>query len=358
MGFEWIKVENFRCLNHLHIEQLGQVNLITGRNSVGKSYLLEALELCGAEATLATLLRQMAERGQLAQAPERTGGLRSFGELPRHRFDTLFYGWPADLAPVEATLAADRGQATLALALCQSHGLDGPEEDLRICLTRNGHAFSLGLFERDPVAAALRGELLSLAPRGDHADGSTICSRWRLSDPDLERLAKTWEKVALLPAANAVLGILRLACPELTGIQFAESPSGRREPQVELRDVAKPVPLGSAGDGVRSLLAAAIALATAEGGVLLLDGVGAGLHYSVHCALWPMICATARDLNIQVFATTHDWDCVLAFRQALAADPAVQGCLHRLQALPEAVLATTFDEQRLAASTDRDLELR
>ena len=158
MGFEWVKVENFRCLNRLHIEQLGQVNLITGRNSVGKSYLLEALELCGAEATLATLLRQMAERGQLAEPAEQTGKLRSFGALPRHRFDTVFHGWAADMVPAECTLATDRGPVAVALELCATHGPDGPEEDLRLCLTRNGQRFSLDLFARDPVAAAERDE--------------------------------------------------------------------------------------------------------------------------------------------------------------------------------------------------------
>jgi len=358
MGFEWIKVENFRCLNHLHIEQLGQVNLITGRNSVGKSYLLEALELCGAEATLATLLRQMAERGQLAEVAERTGGLRSLGALPRHRFDTLFHGWAGDMVPAASTLSTDQGLVTVALVLSETHGPSGPEEDLRLCLTRNGHRYSLDLFERDPVAAALRGELLSLGPRGDGAGGGAGCFRWRVGCPDQERLAKAWDQVGLLPEAAVVLGILQLVHPEVTGIQFVESPTRRREAQVKLHEVAKPVPLGSLGDGALRLLTIAVALATSDGGVLLLDEIDTGLHYSVQPDLWRMVCQTARDLNVQVFATTHSYDCVRAFQRTVCADPDITGCLHRLRALPDEVYVTTFDERRLAASTERDLEVR
>ena len=43
------EVENFRTFSHLQIPHLGGVNLIVGRNNVGKTMLLEALRLyaCG-----------------------------------------------------------------------------------------------------------------------------------------------------------------------------------------------------------------------------------------------------------------------------------------------------------------------
>src|SRR5436190_8957836 len=40
-----LEIRNFRCFKHLQIERLGRVNLIVGKNNVGKSSFLEALAL-------------------------------------------------------------------------------------------------------------------------------------------------------------------------------------------------------------------------------------------------------------------------------------------------------------------------
>src|SRR5437879_3639981 len=40
-----LEIRNFRAFDHLQIESLGRVNLITGRNNVGKTSVLEAVYL-------------------------------------------------------------------------------------------------------------------------------------------------------------------------------------------------------------------------------------------------------------------------------------------------------------------------
>src|SRR5437763_16554215 len=40
-----LEIRNFRGFRHLQIERLGRVNLIVGKNNVGKTSLLEALQL-------------------------------------------------------------------------------------------------------------------------------------------------------------------------------------------------------------------------------------------------------------------------------------------------------------------------
>ena len=53
-----LEIKNFRAFRHLSIEKLGRVNLVTGKNNVGKSSLLEALWLY-AERGSPTLVRQL-----------------------------------------------------------------------------------------------------------------------------------------------------------------------------------------------------------------------------------------------------------------------------------------------------------
>ena len=60
----------------------------------------------------------------------------------------------------------------------------------------------------------------------------------------------------------------------------------------------------------------AIALISAKGGVLLIDEIDTGLHYTVMADMWKLIAQTAAELDVQVFATTHSSDCVTALRKS------------------------------------------
>jgi len=42
-----ITLQNFKCFQNLHLEGLENVNLIGGKNNVGKTAFLEAVELLG-----------------------------------------------------------------------------------------------------------------------------------------------------------------------------------------------------------------------------------------------------------------------------------------------------------------------
>ena len=51
-----LEIRNFRGFQHLTIERLGRVNLIVGKNNIGKSNLLEALQLYASRASTSTFI--------------------------------------------------------------------------------------------------------------------------------------------------------------------------------------------------------------------------------------------------------------------------------------------------------------
>jgi AAA15 family ATPase/GTPase len=57
------------------------------------------------------------------------------------------------------------------------------------------------------------------------------------------------------------------------------------------------------------MLGLALAIVNAKNGVLLVDEIDTGLHYTVMSDMWKMIWKTAKRLNVQVFATTNSNDC-------------------------------------------------
>jgi predicted ATP-dependent endonuclease of OLD family len=58
------------------------------------------------------------------------------------------------------------------------------------------------------------------------------------------------------------------------------------------------------------MMALAIAIAHCKSGVLLVDEIDTGLHYTVMANMWRLIFGAARELDVQVFATTHSSDCI------------------------------------------------
>lgn len=44
----------------------------------------------------------------------------------------------------------------------------------------------------------------------------------------------------------------------------------------------------------------------------MIDEIDTGLHYTAMQDMWRMVIQTARNLSVQVFATTHSKDCIEA----------------------------------------------
>ncbi len=178
-----------------------------------------------------------------------------------------------------------------------------------------------------------------------------------------EQAVKYWDAVTLTSAEEEVTSALRLIAPDVERLNFTSTPElpRNRAPIVKLRGQNTPIPLQNMGEGLNRMLGIALALAHARGGLALIDEFESGLHYSVLTDLWRLVFRLAKQLDIQVWATTHSWDCIQAFQRAAVADPDEEGMLFSLrvsQRDPGVVVAVPFSEEELSVATERDIEVR
>ena len=111
------------------------------------------------------------------------------------------------------------------------------------------------------------------------------------------------------------------------------------------------------------VLQLALKLFAAKGGLLLIDEFENGLHYSVQEKEWGLLFEVAERHNIQIFATTHSWDCIESFTKVAVARTETDGVLFRLGRSVRTsdqgrVIATVFDEAALQNITQQDVEVR
>ncbi len=208
-----------------------------------------------------------------------------------------------------------------------------------------------------PDLAARYGRLV----RGKLDDGSV-----QFVTPDsLERgsMREMWDKVITEGKEQDVVNAMRILEPKLSSIAFL---SGERTSRFEARSgiiigfegTQRRYPLGSYGEGMRRLLALALSLIKTQNGILLVDEIDTGLHYSIMGDMWRLVAQTAQRYNIQVFATTHSFDCVRGLdwlcrnHPDIGADVSLQKIEHDLSS------AVALDAEQIKISVEQDIEVR
>lgn len=118
------------------------------------------------------------------------------------------------------------------------------------------------------------------------------------------------------------------------------------------------LPMGSHGDGMRRLLALSLSLTQTAGGVLLVDEIDTGLHWSIMADMWRMVVSSAIETNTQVFATTHSLDCLrgLASLCENHKELSEHVSVHKIdRELEEAV---AFDAAQIEIAVSQEIEVR
>jgi AAA15 family ATPase/GTPase len=73
------------------------------------------------------------------------------------------------------------------------------------------------------------------------------------------------------------------------------------------------IPLNYLGDGMFRILSYLAAILNSPNGIVLIDEIENGLHYSIHKDLWKILFKTANEYNVQLFINTHSIEMVHAF---------------------------------------------
>lgn len=92
-------------------------------------------------------------------------------------------------------------------------------------------------------------------------------------------------------------------------------------PQCEVS--GKWVELTELGDGTRHLISIITAMFASENGYIFIDEIDNGVHYTFLEKLWEHIFLISKELNCQVFATTHSKECINAFNKVNTNDDGV-----------------------------------
>lgn len=364
-----LSVTNYRLFKHFEIDSLSNVNLIVGTNNSGKSSLLEAINLLTSDDVRTSLLSLLRERGEYALGtvtPPYERSVRSGFQVAH-----IFYGHSQEFGQVIHIASRNERHAKLDIAILAEKEGEIPEQD---SLSSNRNHVDVGekyiVFdysesdgESNRVAMRLEGDVLIsdqfytiLTVGAASPGGSRLLTTNYLG---YDELAVLWDQITLTPKEDRVIDALRILEPDVERISFTSRQTSNSGILLRLANQEEPVPLGSMGDGMRRILAIAASLVGVGQGTLLVDEIDTGLYYAVLKDMWKLIFETAYKQNTQVFATTHSWDCVKAFQQALAEfRDASFGRLIRLDRDGDQINAVSYLADELSVAIEQDIEVR
>jgi hypothetical protein len=167
---------------------------------------------------------------------------------------------------------------------------------------------------------------------------------------------EAFSRLELQNRQDELLGPLRHLEPRLRRLALLQL-GGRTALHADF-GTGKLMPFDLSGEGVRRLLAILLAILDSAGGFVLIDEVENGLHHTALTKVWQAIGEAARKADVQVFATTHSYECVMAAQQAFAGPHEDELRFHRLERRGDEVKAVTATHEALTTAYDFNWEVR
>jgi hypothetical protein len=174
-------------------------------------------------------------------------------------------------------------------------------------------------------------------------------------------LIRHWDRIQLTPDEALVLQALRFVDGSIEDIRSFGSGSiygPRGGFIVKRKGEPVPFPLGSLGDGAWRMLTLAIVLTQCAASMLFIDEIDTGLHYTVMADMWRLIQAASKQFDVQVFASTHSYDCVHSLATICRSADGVgdEVSIQRIEAGRSASIP--FSEAEIRTAAERQIEIR
>jgi energy-coupling factor transporter ATP-binding protein EcfA2 len=368
-----VHLENYRGFKEYRLSGLGRINLLVGKNNSGKTAILEAVNLLASAGDPRVISRIARQRGEVLYDTEDRDTRRSSYTDVSHFFHGHRFGEESKFI-----IQSDGNLGKLEVYVVSLDELSDDNQKLLMddAGTRAGFGLAIKV-GRDGEPGLRTGPALPVTEEGalslDQPMRFYRMFRFRpedgsvqfISQDSLERssMSEMWDKVATEGKEQDVVGAMKILDKNLNSIVFL---SGDRPFRFESRGgillgfegMQGRLPLGSYGEGMRRLLALSLSLAKTQNGILLVDEIDTGLHYSIMGDMWRLVAQTAKRYNIQVFATTHSSDCVRGLDWLCRNHPALGEEVTLQKIEPELQTAVALDAEQIRISFEQDIEVR
>ncbi|HKW86465.1 MAG TPA: ATP-binding protein, partial [Nitrospiraceae bacterium] len=321
-----ISIENLRGFETISTSDFRHFNLIGGKNNSGKTTLLEGLFLLTGAVRPNLAININAFRGlatfRFDQSPQ--------GERP---WDAAFRDYRTELT-IRLT-AWDRAKKKRTVTIQQESLKTVPvvpsSTESKDTRGVTGFPYALRLLhtydrKKSSVLLRLSAESPIIEPNLPIPMPCIFVMPRQLgpSKEEAERLGK----LQVIKGEEVLINALRTIEPRLKSITVVQKGN---EPILHA-DIGKPrlMPLNLMGGGITRLTTILLSIADAPDGLVLIDEIENGFHYSSLTGVWRAIRELAIMTRTQIFAATHSMECIMAAHKVFSSVKNYDLSYHRI----------------------------
>lgn len=359
-----LQLNGYRGFESYALNDLARVNLLVGKNNSGKTSVLEAISLLTENGSLPALARSATQRRQ-----QKFWFADNQRNIDIFDISPIFFGYR--MTPnTRFTVTSNLNQMSMEMVPINKieSGQLYSDPEIQDVERNIGETAFIGL---KIVASSLNypipifpitesGFLIYSNQLRQNARWETDCRSRFLSTTPMSPfdIRNIWEKVIRERRETNLIDALRTLEPDIESIHLLPGNWSMDNVLVDRQSGGPRIGIGSFGEGMRRLLDLALALIDSANGVLLIDEIDTGLHWTVMEDLWRFVIGASRRSNVQVFATTHSYDCLKGLASLVEndADLSSDVSLQKVErALPQAV---ALSGEQIPVAIKQDIEVR
>ncbi len=297
----WFKVENFKRFDSLEVKDIGQFNLIVGDNNVGKTSLLEALLFDEENYDQFLINLEFALENR---------------ELYVHNDKFNYINLYSAGNKLLKYLFQFQGGEKRDLTITKKSRKQLTAEEVEHFIVQ------LKLNDSPHIIRIDQGNVYYLKVVSLLDENKNIYYHFPFLGSKIFYDEETFDFITKISASNKKLEIfkneLKYFLPNLTSIEVSKSIMSDDD-TIIIRETGSdsPLPLAAYGDGFIKLFRCLLKMELSSNTRLMIDEIDTGIHYSRMKEFLKKIMQSAKNKNVQIFATTHSKECIKYYTQAL-----------------------------------------
>ena len=345
-------IRNYRIFRDLEIPEFRRINVFTGSNNCGKTSLLEALFLLSRAANPNDLMNSRIVR-EIPFDPSTANVVQNTLWKP------LFSGLDNSNRIEICVKDTEHGDMKLALYLDRSNVTLSPSIINRLKDNSNYESSYEVLIEFNTESGINNQSSVveldgSVHGKKKKTNGipysSTFVSTTRMNGSSI---AEKFGTLEMRKQEQPVVSALKFFEPNLRSIRNT-SATGQAMLWADI-GLDEFLPLAMLGDGMGWVAQMMVSLFTVRDGLLLIDEFDAGIHHSLYPKVWKAINEASIAANVQVIATTHNYECISAIGESLGLD---EFRIHRIESTAGRNRCVTYGAEAFSGAMMHGIDVR
>lgn len=309
-----IHIENFRGIDSLEVLDCNRINVLIGRNNVGKSSILESIFLTTGMSN--------------AQLPLSINMFRGVMPQDISNLKYLFHNMETSLQPemkLEFSNGYERG-LTLSPLTQTISDLSTSAKTINSGTLQSMIGLLLNFYEKYPEKDVERYQSKldflangAIVPSIDNKYFEEINATYLHSDNSKTNYIDPVSKIVKEKKSGTLLELITKFDSDIESFNLL--PDGL---YLGKKGMDKLMLCNVAGDGLKKFITIIANIIANQNSVILIDEIENGIHYSSYPLLWETLFESAQKSENQLFITTHSWEELVALQKVLQTREAFQ----------------------------------